>query len=429
MVRKTLFFVFIAVVLLSSSLFAGGQQEGGTGTGKAVELTYWTHTHDPAVKVNETIIEEYVTANPNIKIVYDHVPHGDYETKLLTAFASGSGPDVYWIGDWVMPQFIPEGMVDEVYPQAYGKGTAAEVEKMFEPGALDAFKSEGKIYTAGISEYNTFSLFYGVDAFKEAGLEMPSKKTPMTFTEFLNAAKKMTKYEGGKRVRSGFEFPYDVPIWTILITEPWVRQLGGEFVNESTGEPQFTSEPVVKTWQMAQDLVFEHKTNDPAFVIDMWDDLANDRVATTIGGPWAIPSIENINPDFDYGVTPLPQFKGGERTTTLYAWAWMVNPKTDNREESWKFAADVATKHPDLWWNDVNYVQPLKGNIDNLVDTEPMMEVFNEDYPYGEYEFRSPQYYELSNILNRSLTTVMSENVDVKKTLQSAQEEAMMAVR
>ncbi len=210
-------------------------------------------------------------------------------------------------------------------PTAFGVQTQEEFAALFEPGSLDAFTVDGKIYTGGVSEYNTFSLIYDKDDFAEAGIELPSKDTPLTWEQLAEIAAKLTKKEGDKTVRVGLEYPLNTPIWTVLIQEPMLRQLGGELINPETGKPDFTQEAMVKVMTYLQDLV-KAGGMDPAMTQDLLDDLANDRASIIIGGPWAAKPLNDLNPDLNWDTAPLPQFADAkDRVTTLYAWAWFVS--------------------------------------------------------------------------------------------------------
>ena len=281
----------------------------------------------------------YEASHPNVKITYDNAPHANFEQKVLTAFAGGAGPDVFWAGDWMIPQFVANGIVAPVDPTAFGVQTQEEFVNLFEPGSLDAFTVDDKVYTGGISEYNTFTLIYDKDDFAEAGIELPSKDTPMTWEQLADIAAKLTKKEGDKTVRIGMEYPYDVPIWTVLIQEPMLRQLGGELINPETGKPDFTQEAMVKVMTYVQDLVKQGGI-DPALTRDLLGDLANDRASIIIGGPWAAKPLNDLNPDLNWDTAPLPQFADAkDRITTLYAWAWFVSGKSspEKQKAAWEF--------------------------------------------------------------------------------------------
>jgi ABC-type glycerol-3-phosphate transport system substrate-binding protein len=415
------------VLLLATALMVLGVS--AVVAGAKTSIVYWTHSFDPAIKINDELIEKFTKENPDIEIIYDHAPHANYEQKLLTAFAGGAGPDAYWAGDWMMPQFIPANMVAPVDAdafRAYKVNSTEEFIRLYDPGALTAFIEGGKVYTGGISEYNTFSLFYNEDHFKEAGLTTPSKKDPMTWEEFAVVGTKLTRFDAaGNRTRSAIEFVYKVPIWTVLLFEPMVRQLGGELV-DPRGGPNFNSSAVLKTMQYVRDLRYKHKVLDPAFVIGHAEDIAKGRMSMMIAGPWFVPPVKNFNPNINLKVAPLPVFFGGKRVTTLYAWAWYVNPKSKVKRDAWKLLAHL-TSFPDLWWDRAGYIQPKVGTHKHRLETQPLLDVFIEDFKYAQYEFRSPHYFEVSDAFTRGFQKIL-EGEEPAMALSTIQDEARRAI-
>ena len=200
-----------------------------------MKLVYWSHTHDPAVGVNDKIINDFMNENPNIEVVYDHVPHANYEQKIMTAFAGKEGPDLFWAGDWMVPQYIENKMIAPVDPSAFGVSSQKEFLDLFNPGSLDGFMVDGKVYTGGISEYNSFSLIYNKKHMDEIGVKL-SKDTPVTWNRLADITSKLTKKTGSKITRIGFSWPYTSGIWNVLVLEPMLRQAGGELVDVSKGK-------------------------------------------------------------------------------------------------------------------------------------------------------------------------------------------------
>lgn len=411
-----------------------GEGSAPAASGEPIELLYMTHNHAQSIPVNEAIIAEFQESHPNVKITFDNSPHDNYEQKVLTAFAGGQGPDVFWAGDWMIPQFVNNGIVAPVDPTAFGVQTQEEFVGLFEPGSLDAFTVDGKIYTGGVSEYNTFSLIYDKDDFAEAGIEPLSKDTPITWEELADIAVQLTKKDGDKVVRIGMEWPFQVPIWTVLIQEPMLRQLGGELINSETGQPDFTQEAMVKVMEYVQGLRAAGAI-DPALDQNLLDDLANDRTSIIIGGPWAAKPLNDINPDLNWDTAPLPQFADAQdRVTTLYAWAWFVSGKSspEKQKAAWEFV-NLLTSEQQKWWDEVGYVQARKADVDGMTlqeyyaQSDPRLTTIFNDYPYGKFEFRSPQYFELSDIWTRAQDRVL-QGEDVMAVLQDAQAQAEQAV-
>jgi multiple sugar transport system substrate-binding protein len=394
-----------------------------------IQLLYMTHSFDPAIPVNEQVIQEFQELHPEVEIVYDHTPHANFEQKVLTAFAGGQGPDVFWAGDWMMPQFIKNEIIAPVDYTQFGVNSQTEFLNLFEPGSLDPFIVEGKVYTGGLSEFNTFSLLYNAKHFEDAGLPLPPKDQPLTWEELATFAEKLSQFDAnGNRTRAGIALVYNVPIWTVLIYEPMVHQLGGQLIDSETGQPDFASEQMVKAMQYVQDLRFKYKAIDPAFSTDLLGDFANDRSSVIIAGPWALSLIRNLNPDIDVRVAPLPVFEGGQRTTTLYAWAWFVSSKSapEKQKLAWEFVNLLSSKGQS-WWDNVRYLQSRIGKADTgddlvtyRLNQEPLLDVFLDDFKYGKFEFRSTSYFELSQIWTRAASRIL-EGEDVKTVLQEAQ--------
>jgi ABC-type glycerol-3-phosphate transport system substrate-binding protein len=391
------------------------------------QLVYMTHSHDPANRTNAQLIEEFQELNPDVEIVYDNAPHANFEQKILTAYAGGAGPDVFWAGDWMVPQFIENNIIAPVDYTQYGVNSMDEFKELFNPGSLDPFIVDDQVYTGGVSEYNTFSLIYNVDHFEEAGLPLPSEDEPMTWEQFAEYAEQLAQRDdSGNLNRVAFTTPYGVPIWTVLILEPMLHQLGGQLINPETGKPDFTSPEMIKVMQYWQDLRQTQNAIDPALDLDLLTDFSNGNASTIIAGPWALPNIDENNPDLNYAIAPLPVWENGDRVTTLYAWAWFVNPESENQELAWQFV-EFLTSKGDLWWDSTGYVQARQGQAANGEDlndyrlsSEPRLADFLPDYEYGKYEFRSSAYFELSDIWTRAFTRIL-EGEDVESVLQEAQ--------
>ncbi|MFN8491109.1 MAG: sugar ABC transporter substrate-binding protein [Caldilineaceae bacterium] len=434
---KVMTFLVVLGLALGGCIAPGAAPASGgaaaPAAGKTIELLYMTHNHAQSIPVNEAIIKEFQKSHPNVKITFDNAPHSNYEQKVLTAFAGGAGPDVFWAGDWMMPQFVANGIVAPVDPSAFGVETQEEFLKMFPKGSLDAFTVDGKVYTGGVSEYNSFSLIYDAADFEAAGIPLPSKDKPMTWEELADIAAKLTVKNGDATKRIGMEYPFKTPIWTVLIQEPMLRQLGGELVN-ADGKPDFTQEAMVKVMNYVQGLRKKGGI-DPALDQNLLDDLANDRTSIIIGGPWAAKPLNDINPNLKWDTAPLPQFADAKaRTTTLYAWAWFVSAKSspEKQKAAWEFVNLLTSKQQE-WWDKVGYVQARETKINGkslseyYAQSDPRLNIIFNDYQYGKYEFRSPKYFELSDIWTRAQARVL-QGEDVLKVLTEAQAQAAQAV-
>lgn len=428
----------VLCLLLTACVMPTGQPAesaapAAADSGEKITLNYWTHQHAPSIPINEEIIKEFQEAHPNVEIVFDHAPHDSYEQKVLTAFAGGQGPDVFWMGDWMVPQLIKNDMVAEVDPTAFGVQTPEEFVKLFAPGSLDAFTVDGKIYTGGISEYNSFSLIYNVDHFKEAGIDPLPTDKPITWEELAAIGQKLTTLDGDKVTRVGLNWPFTSGIWTVLILEPMLRQLGGEVIS-AEGQPQFDAEPMAAVMNYVSELA-KNKVVDPAIAPALLDDFAAGRASMIFGSPWAVSPLKDLNKDLNWAIAPLPQFSNAQsQVTTLYAWAWFVNKNSSPEKQklAWEFV-NLLTSKQTVWWDKVGYVQARLGQTEVGEDitayrakSDDRLKIIFDDYQYGKFQFRSTAYFELSDLWTRALTRVLAGE-DVAAVLNETQELALKA--
>ena len=403
---------------------------GGASAQEDVTVVYKTHEHPPAVAFNNTMVTEFEAANPGITIAYEAVPYPNLEQGLFTSFAGGDGWDLFWSGDWLMPQFFENEILSPFDPAAFGVASAEELIGMYPPGALEAFIKDGTLYSGGISEFNTFSLVYNPDHFAAAGIPPLSETEPATWEQIAEYAKLLAKVDAdGKRTRNALVWAFTANVWAPLIAEPMVRQLGGELVDPTTGEVLFTSPEVVKTMSYIGELG-KQGSIDPAFFVELNEDFANERTSMTIAGPWAIPAIRAVNPEATIAIAPLPVFEGGTRTTTLYSWGWFVGNQSSpaTQQAAWKFLGHI-TAQGKRWWDEAGFIMPRNEGQEGIEDlaayrneSEPLLKVFNDDFAHGKYMFRSTRFYEIATALMRVFALVL-EGEDAEQALKDAQDE------
>jgi hypothetical protein len=63
-----------------------------------------------------------------------------------------------------------------------------------------------------------------------------------------------------------------------------------------------------------------------------------------------------------------------------------------------------------------------------MLEKQPLLRIFRDDLTYARYEFRSPHYFELSEVLNRAFQRIQSGG-NPSSVMKSAQQEALRAVR
>ena len=123
--------------------------------------------------VEQMIIDEYMTANPNVTIQVEALDEESYKTKFK-AYAMDGMPDVVSI--WGQPSFLGEvldaGVLAELNEADYA-------DYGFVSGSLEGFKKDGKLY--GLPRNTDIMAFY----YNQKMFEDNGWKVPTTYEELL----------------------------------------------------------------------------------------------------------------------------------------------------------------------------------------------------------------------------------------------------
>lgn len=132
--------------------------------------------------VEQTIIDEYMAANPNVTIEVEALDEEAYKTKFK-AYSIDGMPDVVSI--WGQPAFLDEvleaGVLAELNEADYADYT-------FISGSLEGFKKDGKLY--GLPRNTDIAVFYyNQKMFEDNGWEVPATYEDMlALADTINAA-------------------------------------------------------------------------------------------------------------------------------------------------------------------------------------------------------------------------------------------------
>lgn len=393
---------------------------------KEVTLTFWKHNHTPADPLAQTIIDEYMKANPNVKIKMEIIPNTEHLTKMLAAVAGGQAPDLYDMNDTNVAVLLSKGALAPLEPALVGFKDQKELDAAYVPNSLDAFKgTDGKIYAIPF-EYNSWPLLINEKMFKEAGLD-PAKDYPKTWEELGTIGAKLAVLKDGKFARQGFYWNLLTAGWTMLQFGPMVYQLGGSILsNDDKGkECVVNSDAGVRALQTMKDMLYKYKVGAPGINIstgtDAFLDFIQEKAAMTVTAPWAMSQLKGTAVENNYRVVPLPQFADGKRkVVSTSAWAWVVNSKSPNAAEAWKLI-DYASKQGTRWLPTAGYVLPRLGWTDSPeAKAFKYLDVFVDQFAYGRPRLMHANAAEINAILGKVVENAVWSNQDPKTLLDGA---------
>ena len=263
------------------------------------------------------------------KVQLDYVANNDYVngSKLSTAFASGSGPDIFLISPGDFLRYYNGGVLLDLTPYI-----SPEAQADFPEGIIGSRKVDGKIYGVPM-ELEPMAFYYSKKAFDEAGLN--ENNVPKTWDELLELGKKLTTKD-----RYGLLFETTPGYYQNFTWYPFMWQGGAEFQTKD-GKSAFDSPGVVQALKLWQDAVNSgaapRQVNSGG-----WDVVANlgaGSCAIQNCGIWGISAMDSNAKDVPYGIFKLPIPKGGKYVTVGGGWAFVANAKGKNPEAAGKFIA------------------------------------------------------------------------------------------
>lgn len=343
-------------------------------SGGKTSLAQWYHQYGE--KGTEQAVmkyaKDYETATAGVTVTVTWVP-GDYSSKLATALAGGSGPDVYEGSPTVaMVKANQVAPLDDLL--------TADIKKDFNQKDLDAGTISGKVYSIKMID-DTGALYYRKSVLKNAGIEPPK-----TFDDVMAAAKKLTT-----RQQKGLFIGNDGGIGALLTLLP---ASAGSDILGSDGKIAFNNDKTVAAYEGLAKL-----NKDGGLLIGSptdWTDpsaFIQGLCAMQWEGLWAYPAINDALKD-DFDVMPWPPMpaSGGEGSPVTFwgGWAEMANAQSkslDAAKALVKWFWIDNTKIQTDWNSGYGFHVPPRISVakddDKLKDGRPLAFVQNM-YTYGQ---------------------------------------------
>jgi len=289
---------------------------------------------DGLTPYNQTI-EAMKKVYPDIEVKVEPVTDSDYYGSLLTQVASGKAPDLIFIGDDEVADFVKKGAYEDLTP--YIAGTTVPGVKLdtglFLPNVLSPGQQAGKQYLLP-KDFSPVALYYNKALFKDAGVTEPTES--WSWDDLKAAATKLTKKDSSGKLTYG-----------IQLTAAWQR--GFEALAFTQGASliapdgsKYTgfldSDPAIKTLSYFADL-YRSGVAAPPSDINKWkggnDNFANGTAAMLIDGRWPQANLlKNPKLTDNIGLVGLP--KGTQKANAINWGGFGIYSKSANKAAAWK---------------------------------------------------------------------------------------------
>ena len=402
--------------LAATAMLAGA----GGASAQQVTLKVWMHEHPPRIAIDKAIVAEFEKANPNIKIQYDVIGASEYATKLLTAFASGSGPDIFNQASTLVAQYHASKIPAAIDYAALGYADEKELLAVYSSG-WDGIRFAGKLHGVP-TEVSNYACYANKTLWKEAGLD-PAKDFPKTWEEFVGVAEKLTQRDAnGVPRRRGFDFNWPSPpaYWNAVVT--LTQQLGASVVDEEKYKASYDTPAGQKAMQYLVDWVNKHKLGGPQYT-DTRTDFLGGKLATDCSfGIWGIPQM--VAAKIDYSVHPSPRFanKVSDNGYPAYAYYMMVNSLSPAavQKAGWAYVRYYTDQAERLFAGAGLFV-PRKEVIAKTGDANS--QVFLKELQTAKFAPRMVGYGQVMDVLVRGRDRMMQGGEPVAKVMPELNKE------
>ena len=300
-------------------------------------ITIWEHEYsfEEALKA---VIDGFQEKYPNVEVDYE-IKASDYQQVLATALQSGEGPDLFWTNGTatdIMLGYVKNGMVADL-------SDSVDFSLMTED-AMKLSTVDDKQYSVPWLTMDTRACFYNKDMFEENGWEVPG-----TFSEFEDLLAKI-KEAGITPISQCYGDWSLLFIWEPVMSayDPEYTRGLDDYTSKADGPGASGSLQKLVDWA------------DAGYFGDNWLGVINSddevlgfttgNAAMMIGGTWNISTIDQNNPDLNYGAFAIPAEDGTAGLVGTAANGFSINANTENMEAAAAFASYCASKEGQTAW-------------------------------------------------------------------------------
>lgn len=284
---------------------------------------------------------EFEKANPDATVNVTAVPWSDYLTKIQTAVASGSTPDMTMIGSTALASVVAADALAPVPADLVDFGS-------FFDGPASGTSIDGVTYA--VPWYvETRVQFYRSDLAKAAGVEAPKTwDEARTFYAALQAA----GAEHGISLFTGAKNSYQFVL-------PYLWQAGAKIISDDGKAWTFDTPEAEKGLAYYASLIKDGYAakNGPTAIGEIEPDIVAGKVGSLVAGPWEKSLLTSAGGqdfyDSQIAMAPLPAGPAGN--TSWVGGAHLgVFASAPNPDGAWKLVRWLSTPEAQQSWFDIS---------------------------------------------------------------------------
>jgi raffinose/stachyose/melibiose transport system substrate-binding protein len=337
---------------------SGAKESSGNGKADKVTINILQNKTEIVDQVNQ-MTKDYMKENPNVEVNAQVVD--DYTTLRKARFASGQGPDIFFVKPNRDMKEWEEHLVD-----LSGEPWMEQVADAAKPGMTIDGKSYG--FPVGLESYG---FIYNKDLFEKAGIT----EVPKTVSELEEANKKL-EAAGVQPFAEGYkedwvlgQHLFSLPFASIEDPVAFADAL-------KSGDKTIADNPYFDGFFKVLDMTVDYGEGTNSIGIDYTRQLSSftsGKTAMIQQGTWAITPIKEAGKDLNIGMFAVPMSEDAEeaRLPIDVPAYYVVNKNSKNVEEAKKFLTWMHENGDKYLVDSFNFIPAFK-DIEAPEDLGPL---------------------------------------------------------
>ena len=416
--------ILLSILAIATlSLGCGGSKS--TVNNQQVVLTYWRPFADS--QEMQTLISQYQSKHPNVRIEYAKKNIETYEDDLLNALASGTGPDIFAINNSWTPKYV-----NKIVAAPQDNPSFIDYKDTFVDVVVDDFTANGLIYGVALS-VDSLGLYYNKDILGTAGIATP----PKTWGDLENDSRRIAREDqNGYFSRSGVAMGLSenvnraADILYLLMLQQGVVTWSADGINPKFADTVNYGGVSYNPGREA--LNFYTSFANPNSQNYTWnslsdysiDSFANGRSAYLYSYSYTAKTLAQKSPNLNFDVTGVPQ-PNLDNPAVNFAnyFGEVVNKQSQHTDWAWDFLNFISSREAlDKYYAAYKYPSSRKDLIETQIK-DPEIGVFAHANLTAR-SFYKPDQARLDAIISAMIDNVVLGGVKVEDALSQAQNQA-----
>lgn len=310
-----------------------GARDGGPGSAPRsapASIVFLTRASENHRQLFDRFAEEFRKVKPDITVKQEFVPGGTppFLEKETTLVAAGQQADVCFNEAIRWREAAAKGLYEVLDPYlAKERQLLADAFPYF----VDIGKWQGKNYATPIDP-SMYVMVYNLRVWRSASVPPPDPRQPLTWPEFTDRARRLTKEQDGRFTQFGYD---GANVHDVLLL---YQQASGQTpFNADLSRWGLDRPEAITQLQFLADMRRNQKAAFwPAAPTEgplTWD---NGKVGATIRGIWGTGTWRSQHPD-EWDWAPYPQLPGSRRITAGRGSGLSMGSQTKAKPATWEF--------------------------------------------------------------------------------------------